>query len=196
MFHTITPEIKARMLFLEEKDQRDRKDGTPRMQRLRQIPPETGKFLSIMAASSPRGTMIEIGTSAGYSTLWLSLAAKLRNQKIITFELLEEKIKLAKETFHLSDVESFIDLREGDALKNLDSLNNVAFCFLDCEKEMYFDCYKKIIPKLVKGGLLVCDNAINHRETLLPMMNYAEKDQRVDVVLVPIGKGEFLCRKK
>ncbi|QEE16195.2 O-methyltransferase [Promethearchaeum syntrophicum] len=195
MFHTITPEIKARMLFLEEKDQRDRKDGTPRMQRLRQIPPETGKFLSIMAASSPRGTMIEIGTSAGYSTLWLSLAVKLRNQKIITFELLEEKIEMAKETFRLSLVERFVDLREGDALKNLDLINDIGFCFLDCEKELYFECYKKIIPKLVKGGLLVCDNAINHRETLATMMNYAKKDQRVDVVLVPIGKGEFVCRK-
>ena len=60
---------------------------------------------------------------------------------------------------------------------------------------MYFNCYRKIIPKLVSGGLLICDNAINHRETLTPMMDYAEKDQRVDVVLVPIGKGEFICRK-
>ena len=94
MFHTITPEIQARMLYLEKQDHLDRNDDTPRMQRLRQIPPETGRFLAIMAASSPSGNIIEIGTSAGYSTLWLSLAAKQRNQKVITFELLEEKIVL------------------------------------------------------------------------------------------------------
>ncbi len=195
MFHKIPAEIKARMTYLEEIDHIDRKDGTSRMKRLRQIPPETGKFLFIMASSSPDGNILEIGTSAGYSTLWLSLAAEILNRKVITFELLEEKIKLAKETFKQSNIEHLIDLREGDALVNLDLVDNVAFCFLDCEKDLYFDCYKKIIPKMVKGGLLVCDNAINHKESLEPMMNFAQEDPLVDAVLVPIGKGEFICRK-
>jgi predicted O-methyltransferase YrrM len=57
------------------------------------------------------------------------------------------------------------------------------------------ECYKKIIPNLVSGGLLVCDNAINQQEILQPMMDYAEQDTRVDAIMVPIGKGEFLCRK-
>ncbi|UYP44288.1 tRNA 5-hydroxyuridine methyltransferase [Candidatus Lokiarchaeum ossiferum] len=195
MFHNITEEILARMKVLEEKDAIDREDGTPRLQRLRQIPPETGKFLAIMASSSPAGNLTEVGTSAGYSTMWLSLAAKIRNQKIITFELMEEKIELAKETFQLAKIEKWVDLREGDALVNLESIDNVAFCFLDCEKHLYFDVYNKIVPKLVPGGLLVCDNAINHRETLEPMIKFAESDERVDTILVPIGKGEFICRK-
>ncbi|MBY9007322.1 MAG: O-methyltransferase [Candidatus Lokiarchaeota archaeon] len=195
MFHNISSEIKSRMKFLEEKDKIDREDGTPRLERLRQIPPETGKFLAILAASSPKGNIVEIGTSAGYSTLWLSLAGKKRNQKILTFELLDEKIKIAKETFCIAKVENFVDLREGDALKNIDSVENIAFCFLDCEKELYFKCYKKIVPKLVQGGLLICDNAINHKTTLQPMMKFAEEDKRVDTILVPIGKGEFICQK-
>ena len=195
MFHDISENILARMNYLEEQDAIDREDGTPRLQRLRQIPPETGKFLAIMASNSPVGNLIEVGTSAGYSTMWLSLAAKLRDQKVLTFELMEEKIKLAKETFKVGKIEEWVDLREGDALQNLDSIENVAFCFLDCEKEMYFDVYKKIIPKMVPGGLLVCDNAINHSVTLEPMMKFAESDERVDCILVPIGKGEFMCRK-
>ena len=195
MFHNISEEILARMTYLEEQDAIDRDDGTPRLQRLRQIPPETGKFLAIMACNSPSGNLIEVGTSAGYSTMWLSLAAKLRNQKVITFELLEAKIKLAKETFEAGKIENWVDLREGDALQNLDSIENVAFCFLDCEKEMYFDVYRLIVPKMIPGGLLVCDNAINHRVTLEPMIKFAESDERVDCVLVPIGKGEFVCRK-
>ncbi|MBI5839911.1 MAG: hypothetical protein HZB19_07390 [Chloroflexi bacterium] len=54
---------------MEQRDAQDRDDGTPRMQRLRQIPPETGKFIAMLAASTPEGTVVEIGTSAGYSTL-------------------------------------------------------------------------------------------------------------------------------
>ncbi|TFH26669.1 MAG: hypothetical protein E4G98_06850 [Promethearchaeota archaeon] len=127
MFHTITPQLQARIEALERRDQQDRQDGTPRMERLRQIPPETGKFLAVMAAAAPAGAITEIGTSAGYSTLWLSLAAKLRNQKVITFELLEAKIVLAKETFHLAEVDPWIDLREGDALENLEDVDRIAF---------------------------------------------------------------------
>jgi predicted O-methyltransferase YrrM len=195
MFDNITEKIKSRMNYLEEIDLRDRDDGTPRMERLRQIPPETGKLLAILAASSPAGNILEIGTSAGYSTLWLTLAAKLRNQKVTTFELLEAKIKMAKETFQVTGVESSINLIEGDAVTNLDHVKEIAFCFLDTEKELYMDCYEKIIPKLVSGGLLVCDNTINHFETLKPMIERAMADSRIDAVLVPIGMGELVCRK-
>ncbi|MFX1452106.1 MAG: O-methyltransferase, partial [Promethearchaeota archaeon] len=69
MFHEIPELIKKRMNYLEELDKEDRVDGTSRMKRLRQIPPETGKFISILAASSPKGEMLEIGTSGGYSAL-------------------------------------------------------------------------------------------------------------------------------
>src|SRR5512142_2636808 len=99
MFHTIHPAILERMKFLEELDSKDRLDGTPRLQRLRQIPPETGKFLALLAASAPEGSILEIGTSAGYSTLWLAVAALALGRKITTFEVLPEKVELAKETF-------------------------------------------------------------------------------------------------
>ena len=69
MFHNIPEKIRKCMEYLEEIDSKDRNDGTSRLRRLRQIPPETGKFLSILAASAPKGKFIEIGTSAGYSTL-------------------------------------------------------------------------------------------------------------------------------
>ena len=65
MFHSIKPSILARMHYLEEIDRRDRQDGTPRLQRLRQVPAETGRFLAILAAIAPDGPCLEIGTSAG-----------------------------------------------------------------------------------------------------------------------------------
>ena len=203
MFHTIRPSIRERMEYLEKIDARDREDGTPRLQRLRQIPPETGKFLALLAAGAPQGTLIEIGTSAGYSTLWLALACEARIAEGIvsgrpwlqTFEVLPEKVQLARQTFRAAQVEDIIELVQGDAREILPQLDEIAFCFLDAEKEVYADCYELVVPRLVNGGLLVADNAINHRETLQPMLERALSDRRVDALIVPIGKGELVCRR-
>lgn len=195
MFHNIPESVQDRMSVLEQADAADRADGTPPMERLRQIPPETGRFISILAASTPAGAMLEVGTSAGYSALWLALACQTRGRTLTTFEILPEKAKLARETFRIAGVEDLIELVEGDALERLANQTEVAFCFLDAEKEIYADCYDAIVPNLVRGGLLVADNAINHRETLQPMLDRALDDPRVDSLIVPIGEGELVCRK-
>ena len=195
MFHNLPDDVTRRMKFLEDIDSRDRSDGTARLERLRQIPRETGKFLSILAASAPKGEFIEIGTSAGYSTLWIALACKSLGNKITTFEILREKAKLAEETFKETNMEDYIELILGDARKYINNYKNIAFCFLDAEKEVYSDCYDLVIPNMVKGGILVADNAINHYETLKSVLDRALADDRVDAIIVPIGKGELLCRK-
>lgn len=176
-------------------DAKDREDGTPRHLRLRQIPPETGKFIAILAAGAPKGTFIEIGTSAGYSTLWLTLACRKIGNKITTFEWQAEKAKLAEETFRSAGVESMVELITGDAREYLENYKNVSFCFLDAEKELYQDCYEAVIPNMVSGGLFVADNVISHREALKTVVHQALNDERVDALVVPIGKGELVCRR-
>jgi len=183
------------MKFLEDIDSKDRHDGTPRLERLRQIPRETGKFISILAASAPVGKFLEIGTSAGYSTLWIALACKSLGYKVTTFEILKEKAKLAEKTFKETNMEDYIELILGDARDYINNYKNIAFCFLDAEKEVYSECYDLIIPNMVKGGILIADNAINHHETLKPMLDRVLADDRVDALIVPIGTGELLCRK-
>jgi len=195
MFHDMQDAILNRMRYLEEIDDRDRNDGTQRMERLRQIPPETGKFIALMAASTPPGSMIEIGTSAGYSSLWLSLACERLDRRLTTFELLPEKVKLARETFRAAGVEEVIDLVEGDARQQLGLYQQIAFCFLDAEKELYGDCYRLVVERLVPGGMLLADNAISHVEFLTPLLDRASADKRVDSLVVPIGKGVLLCRR-
>lgn len=195
MFHDLPQQIIDRMHFLEGIDSVDRTDGTPRMERLRQIPPETGRFIAILAASAPAGDIIEIGTSAGYSSLWLALACRAKGRKLTTYEILPEKVELARETFRISGVEDLIDLVAGNALDHISGHDSIAFCFLDAEKEVYAECYEAVVPRLVSGGLLIADNAINHRETLQPMIDRALLDRRVDALIVPIGKGELVCRK-
>jgi len=195
MFHNIPENIKKRMKYLEEINSRDKNDGTPRLRRLRQITPDTGRFLSILAASAPKGEFIEIATSAGYSTLWIAVACKLTENKVITFEILKEKVELAKETFKITDMERYIELIEGDARKFIKNFKKISFCFLDVTKRIYEECYDLVIPNMVRGGIFVADNAITHYETLKPMLEKALADKRVDALIVPVGKGELLCRK-
>lgn len=183
------------MHYLEEIDARDRVDGTPQSHRMRQIPPETGRFLALLLANAPDGQVLEIGTSGGYSTLWLSLACLPTGKRITTFEILENKARLARETLEAAKIEDIVDLIEGDVRVQLTNYRDVAFCFLDTEKEIYEDCYRVIVPNLVSGGLLVADNAISHQAELQPVIDRALKDHRLDAMVVPIGKGLLVNRK-
>ena len=196
MFHRISEKMQARMSELEEIDRRDRQDGTPRLQRLRQVPPETGKFLALLAVSTPkRGAMVEIGTSAGYSTMWLSLAGRESGRRVTTFEVLEEKAALARETCRQAGIEARVDLVLGDARETIERIEEISFCFLDAEKDIYADCYELVVPRLVRGGILAADNAINLVGELQQVLDRALSDVRVDALVVPIGSGVLVCRK-
>jgi caffeoyl-CoA O-methyltransferase len=199
MFHEISAEMLARMRELEAIDERDRNDGTHIDYRMRQVPPETGRFIALLAAGAPNGAHIEIGTSAGYSTLWQALALRARperTRRIITFEVLENKIAMARETFRLAGVEDLIEIVHADARTRLERFDKIGFCFLDAEKNIYRDCYELVVPRLVPGGLLVADNIISHQDELQALADYAVTDPRVDAMVVPIAKGELVCRKK
>jgi predicted O-methyltransferase YrrM len=196
IFSDIPKPVLDRMNALEERDARDRKDGTPQLKRLRQISAEAGAFLAILAASAPRGAVLEIGTSGGYSGLWLSLACKQRGDKLITFELLHDKAELARETFAKAQVEDWVELVNGDARSHLKEREEIAFCFLDIEKEMYLEVYKEIAPRLVNGGILVADNAISHKNELSDFIEHARSDYQVDAVVLPVGKGLLVCTKR
>ncbi len=195
MFADLPASVTARMRELEERDELDRDDGTPHLERLRQIPPETGRFLAILCAAAPPGRVIEVGTSAGYSTLWLAMACRATGRRLTTFEILPAKAALARETFTVTGVGDVVDLVEGDFLAPGEDLGGVAFCFLDAEKDVYDAAYEVVVPRLVMGGLLVADNVISHREELQHLVDTADADPRVDAVVVPIGKGELLCRR-
>ena len=195
MFHTIPDPILKRMRALEKQDARDRTDGTPKPQRLRQVPPETGKMLALLCAGAPAGGALEVGTSGGYSSLWLSLACSERGDHLTTFEFHEEKVARAKETFEAAEISGRIQLIHGDARHVIAGYSNVAFCFLDAEKEIYLEIYELVVPNLVPGGILVADNAISHATELAGFIAHTQKDPRVDELVLPIGKGILVCRK-
>lgn len=195
MLHDMPECVREQMRRLEAIDTRDRVDGTARDKRMRQIPPETGRFLSIMAATAPKGNFVEIGTSAGYSGLYIGLACREAGARLTTIELLEEKAKLASETFRLAGMDDIIKVIVGDAREHIVGITDIAFCFLDAEKDVYSDCYDLIIPRLVSGGILVADNVISHAHKLQPLVDRSMADTRVDAIVVPVGKGELIFRR-
>ena len=194
MFHHIPQPSQERMAYLEARDSRDREDGTPRSQRLRQIPPATGRFIALMAAAAPPGQILEVGTSAGYSSLWLGLACRARGGRLITFEVMEDKAARARETFARAGLDEAIQLVHGDALEHLPAYERISFCFLDIEKELYPACYELVLPRLVPGGLLLADNFTSHAAELQPLLTRILADNRLDALVVPIGKGVLVGR--
>ena len=196
MFHDIPGAMRARMAQLEEIDARDRRDGTARLERLRQVPREVGRFVALLAAGAPPGRWIEIGTSAGYSTLWLALACREAGARVTTFEVLDAKAALARETFALAGVDDVVEFVHADVREHLAGLDGIAFCFLDSEKADYGELYEAVVPRLVPGGLLVADNAVGFEDVMQPMLDGARADARVDAVLVRFLTGQLICRKR
>ena len=84
---------------------------------------------------------------------------------------------------------------ESDFLAHVDTLGEIGFCFLDAEKDVYGSCYEAVVSR-VPGAILVADNAISHQADLHSMLEGALSDRRVDALIVPIGKGELVCRKR
>lgn len=196
MFNDLSTVVLDVMRELEERDERDRNDGTAHLERLRQITPDTGRFIALWAAAAPAGAMIEIGTSAGYSALWLAQACRLNGRRLRTFEILPAKVRLARETFARTNVTDVVDLVEGDFLEHADDVHDVAFCFLDAEKDVYEACYDVIVPKMVPGAILIADNATSHRDDLQMMLERTLADERVDAMIATVGKGELVCRRR
>lgn len=196
LFADMPKPLQERMSYLEARDAKDRDDGTPHLKRLRQVPPETGMLLALLAASAPDGALIEVGTSGGYSALWLSLAIQRPGVQLITFELLREKAEIARETFEKAGVGNKVQLINGDARGHLSSYEDIGFAFMDCEKEMYAELYEEFVPRLARGGLLVADNAISHQDDLASLIAHARQDARVDMSVLPVGKGLMVCVKR
>ena len=196
MFTDIPDTILETMRELERRDEVDRDNDTSRLERLRQITPDTGQFIALWAAAAPKGSIIEIGTSAGYSALWLSLACRATGRTLTTFEILPAKVRLATETFTRTGVGDVVTLVEADFLAHVDDFEEIAFCFLDAEKEVYEACFDAVIPKMVPGGILIADNATSHRDDLKSMLEQALDDERVDAMIATVGKGQLVCRKR
>ena len=139
--------------------------------------------------------MLEIGTSNGYSTLWLARAARAIGGSVTTVELSDYKIGLARATIARSGLAGFISLVQDDAGQVLRGSADGAYdlVFLDSERTEYPGWWPDLSRVLRSGGLLVVDNATSHRAEMAPFVALVTADARFTTSLVPIGNGEFLA---
>ena len=178
---------------LQERNARDRVDGTPQSQRLRAITPDVGQFLLTLALAIGARRIVEVGTSAGYSTLWLALAARRTGGRVTTFEIDPAKVALAATTFSEAGVSDLVDLRAEDAAVGLGTFGGTAdLVFIDAEKQDYERYLDLTVVALRPGGLLIADNLTSHASDLAGFRTRALADERLSSVVVPIGNGELV----
>jgi len=178
---------------LQERDARDRTDGTPQSQRLRAITPDVGQLLLTLALAVDARRIVEVGTSSGYSTLWLALAAQRNGGRVTTFEIDPAKVALATSTFSEAGVAGVIDLRAEDAAVGLAAVAGAAdLVFIDAEKRDYEAYLDLAVAALRTGGLLIADNLTSHASELAGFRARALAHERLSSVVVPIGNGELV----
>ncbi len=192
--YSVPQPVRLAMASLEARDAADRTDGTPHSRRLRAIAPEVGQFLLTLALGNGSRMIVEVGTSAGYSTLWLALAARLTDGRVITFEIDAAKVELARATFAGAEVEDRVELRTIDGAVGLAALATTAdLVFLDAEKDDYLRLLEPAIGAMRPGGLLIADNLISHEPDLADFRETALADPRLVGLVVPIGRGELVA---
>jgi predicted O-methyltransferase YrrM len=179
-----------------EQVMRTLEDQVARDQRsLRSVDSDVARVLSLLALSAPRGAFLELGSSGGYSSLWLSLAARARGVTLTTVDLDEEKVALARTNIAQAGADGSVQVFHGDAFDYAGRPEQLSFCFSDIEPpENNAKIYELIVPRLVPGGWLIVDNVTSPR-VQTALINRAQTDSRVDSVLLPFPKGDLICRK-
>jgi predicted O-methyltransferase YrrM len=189
--------LDALLVELEEFGKANDSTTTQRPRRMLNITRDTGEFLAVLVRATLARRVLEIGTSNGYSTLWLAGAARAIGGSVTTVELSDYKVGLARATFTRSGLAGFISLVQEDAGRVLRHSADGAFdlVFLDSERPEYPGWWPDLARVLRPGGLLVVDNATSHQAEMAPFVALVSADARFTTSLVPVGNGEFLAVK-
>jgi predicted O-methyltransferase YrrM len=168
-----------------------------RSEKMLNITPDTGELLAIFAFSSKACRVLEIGTSNGYSTLWLADAMKSVSGLVVTVEHSPAKAELARQNFDRAGLSRWIRQEFMDAGELLREQPPAQFdlLFLDSDREHYVAWWPWLQRVIVPGGLLVVDNAISHAAEMEPFIAQVRATEGWRSVIIPIGNGELIALK-
>ena len=176
----------------EDNDARE----TARPRRMLNITRDTGRLLWILVMAMGATRILEVGTSNGFSTIWLADAARSTGGRVITLELNPEKIALARANLATAGLEGLVDIIEGRAADTLPSLPGpFDVVFLDADRPSYLAYLELVVPKLRTGGVLIADNATSHAQELQAYLGRVKSHPQLFAVTVPIGNGEEIALK-
>lgn len=164
-----------------------------RLRRYRNIEAESAKLLGMLVRTQHSQHILEIGTSTGYSTLWLAEAAKSVSAKVQTLEINAFRSAQAKKYAEEFGLEEYIDFWVGDAADYLaESVEQFDLILLDAERGSYVS-YWEDLKRLLKptGGTLIIDNVISHIAEVKPLLELIKQDENFMSTILPVGAG--LC---
>jgi len=154
-----------------------------RTQRYLNVPQNDGRLLRIMAQSMQAKHVVELGTSTGYSGVWIGLALHQTGGKLTTYEIDPGRADAARANFKRAGMEQSNTVVLGDAHEEVTKLSGpIDMIFLDADKEGYVDYLKKLLPLLRPGGLVLAHN-INARQADPKFMEAITTDPNLDTVV-------------
>jgi predicted O-methyltransferase YrrM len=157
--------------------------------------PVVGQFLNQLIKSTGAKTILELGMSYGYTSIYLGEAARATGGRVITTEFEPNKIAYARERHVRAGLSDIVEIRVGDVRDTLDTAQErFDIVLLDVWKDLYVDCLERVYPKLAPGGYLIADNMINIREQAFPYRQAVRAKPHIDSVLLPFGHGIEVSR--
>jgi predicted O-methyltransferase YrrM len=165
-----------------------------RLARLRNVEPETAELLGVLVRALGARRVLEIGTSNGYSTIWLADAALAVGGAVVSLEVEPERTAQALANLTRAGVKGAADLRVQDAGEALPAYDDAAWdlIFLDAERPAYVGYWPDLQRVLVPRGLLVVDNALSHAAELVEFSELVYATPGVTSTLLPVGAGVLL----
>lgn len=175
---------------LEMRDAKERRQGLPGDQRIQALHPDAAKFLYIIALGSKAKTIIEVGTSRGYSTIWLALAAQANGGHVTTCEIDAAHAEEAQSYLNKAGLSDLVTIAVGDAREILRGQQEpVDLLFIDANKGQYETYFDVVYKRLGVGSVIIADNATSHADELLDYIMYVQNHPNLESATLPVGRG-------
>ena len=167
-----------------------------RLARFRNVEPQTAELLGVLVRAVRAARVLELGTSNGYSTIWLADAVEAVGGSIVSVDVVAERIALARENLERAGLDA--ELRVADATETLARSTSGAWdlVFLDAERDAYVGYWPDLLRALRPGGLLVVDNVLSHADEVASFLSLVSTEPAVTSAQVPIGAGIQLIVKQ
>lgn len=168
-----------------------------RITRYRNIEPESAEILNILIRTKQAKNILEIGTSTGYSTLWLANAAKAIGGHVTTLEIDEARTNIAKANATSFELYDWIDFKVGDAKAYLNQCKEeFDFILVDAERDAYCDYWSDLQRLLkAKDGLMVVDNVISHASEVERFIEIVKQNSSFISTILNVGAGLFMVTR-
>jgi len=166
-----------------------------RLRRYRNVEPETAELLAVLVRTMHRPRVLELGTSNGYSTIWLADAVEAVGGELLSVEV--DPVRTSEARGHLARLGLSAELRTEDGADTLAGSPKEAWhlVFLDAERPAYAGYWPDLLRTLRRGALLVIDNALSHAEEMTEIDALIAGEPSVASALLPVGAGVRLVVK-